>query len=217
MGVNLLLTSFFDNTVPNPAATHHFCNQQAMIILRSLREHACVDFLNTYLATLDAGSSWADSSFKNATHFFNPQTKKGKWYFPHALKRYNHHVAKAQKFALLKKYQKTAFYLGAAGHLIQDMCVPHHSNGVLFDGHQTFENWAYVNREKYVRCNYSSKPVKLPPTGWLVINALKSQKYYPLVSEKSREKNFPQALSFLLPLAQQSSAGFYHQFIINNI
>ncbi len=31
------------------------------------------------------------------------------------------------------------FYLGAALHLVQDMCVPHHSLGIIFDGHKEFE------------------------------------------------------------------------------
>jgi len=48
------------------------------------------------------------------------------------------------------QFRKACFCLGAAAHLVQDLCVPHHSRSIVYGGHQRYETWVEKHVEHYL-------------------------------------------------------------------
>ena len=137
--------------------THFFCNESALAIMEFLGNHQEAHFIKSHLEHLNAGTCWADTGYRNISHFFNPTTRKGLWNFPSAAVTLSKFVRQAIKFSHKANMSKALFYTGAAAHLIQDMCVPHHSCGLLFDGHKEFENWVLTKINHYPPCTHKTK------------------------------------------------------------
>jgi|GEM_PF-2754732 len=64
---------------------HQFFNSQAVEILRNDGHEKYADIIEFYSKDLDRGVNWADIGWKNITHYFNPDTGKGKLKFANAV------------------------------------------------------------------------------------------------------------------------------------
>lgn len=191
--------------------THWFINEAALEILSTAGYKTDSNFIFPFRDDLQNGVAWADFGYKNISHFFNPETKKGIFGFASAACNFIHYLNKATQKNSQGNLKDAMFYLGAAAHLLQDVCVPHHSCGFLFDGHKEYEQWVEQNFMNYlfytdVIEDHFKKPFQL-----LFSNAVTSANSINLVTTDNKA-NYCQATNLLLPLAEYSTAGLFHWF-----
>ncbi|MHB8072752.1 zinc dependent phospholipase C family protein [Desulfosporosinus fructosivorans] len=191
-----------------PGVTHVRCLEQAYVTLKQDGKEDTARLFKAHHSTLAKGLYWADRGWKNVNHFYSHPDKKGLISWPGATAECQYYFNKA--FPLFPKYvDKGMFFLGAALHLVQDMCVPHHALGILFDGHKEFETWATENWSKFP----ATKGMYLPyfhPAQWIDHNANISGQLYSLVSQEKgcSEESYQKASKILIPLTIATSAGF---------
>ena len=192
--------------------THWFINEAALDILSASGYRRDVDAIFPFLTSLQDGVAWADSGHKNVSHFFNPITKKGIWGFASAACDFVHYLNKATLKAQKGNLPDAMFYLGAAAHLLQDVCVPHHTCGLLFDGHREYEGWVEQNFMNYLLYTDSLDDHFKKPFHLLLSNAVASAASIDLVNQEN-VVNYDKATYLLLPLAEYSTAALLHWFI----
>ncbi|HIU64197.1 MAG TPA: zinc dependent phospholipase C family protein, partial [Candidatus Avacidaminococcus intestinavium] len=203
----LTLAAPFQKFIDKPGYTHEFCNSQALIILANDGYAEYAAFYNKYLSELNKGVYWADSDWKNINHYFNPATGKGLWHCTNAVETMQGYYHQALQLLYQHEIKKSIFFLGAALHLLQDLCEPHHARGKLLSGHKGFEQWAQLNCAKFkinsgVLCNNTSS---------LAAFAIKNSKvgadFLSWVSNGEDQSKYEVVAKELLPLAQRSTAG----------
>lgn len=192
-----------------PSKTHVHCLQQAYTILCQDGKEDVEAYFRPYDFWLTKGLFWADQGWKNVCHYFFDSAKPGVLRWPGADAECQYYFNKAVA-ACQENVPKGMFYLGAAIHLVQDMCVPHHAVGAVFDGHQEFERWTGNNLHYF---NARQSGIYMPfehPSQWIRHNVAKSSRYYPLVSKGKgcNEDSYFEAAGKLLPLTVYTTAGF---------
>lgn len=191
-----------------PSKTHVHCLQQAYDVLCQDGKEDVAIYFRSYDAWLKKGLLWADRGWKNICHYFPNSVHWGlRW--PGADAECQYYFQKALTVCQ-KDVPKGMFYLGAALHLVQDMCVPHHAKGAVFDGHQEFERWAENNLNSFTARQSGLYMPFAHPSQWIRHNAAKSSAYYPLVSRERgcSEGSYFEAARTLLPLTVYTTAGF---------
>ena len=191
-----------------PGITHVHCLEQAYIALKHDGKEDVAKLFKTHHSTLTKGLYWADRGWKNVNHLYNHPDKQGIINWPGATAECQYYFNRAFAF-FPKNVEKSMFFLGAALHLVQDMCVPHHSVGNVFDGHKEFETWATQNWVKFPATNGMYLPFS-HPAQWIEHNANVSGPLYPLVSQNEgcSEESYERASEILIPLTIATSAGF---------
>lgn len=211
---NLLLmtVSPLQHVLDRPSRTHGFCNVQGMQILAQ----DCViprnDFFAKYKKEIVHGGYWADSQWKNIDHYLEPETGRGIWPFGNALDQFRQYFAFAFKEVRRGDCGKAAFYLGAASHLVQDMCVPHHARGRMFNGHQEFEAWAGRHFEEYSVRGGGLYTKNDRVVDFICENARIAATLLDAVDTDKGCVDYTGVAAILLPLAQQSTAGLFAHF-----
>ena len=167
--------------------------------------------LSAYYEQLQNGVIWADLNWKNIHHFLHPHTRRGFWHFSNAACDYLEFFTFAIKSVRHGCAKDAIFYLGAAAHLVQDMCVPHHAKCQLFDGHKKYERWVETNLQNF---SYEIKEeISIAnPIGILVKNAATALDLYHYVSADAGIQQYKKATDILLPLANQSTANLFCYF-----
>ncbi|CUH96471.1 hypothetical protein P22_2561 [Propionispora sp. 2/2-37] len=214
IGAKLLLTvvSPLQGILDSPGVTHEFCNRQAVTILTEDGLERCAAFFNCYLQQLNAGVYWADSGWKNISHYFEPVTAKGLWKFKSAMEEFRIYYQQALQWMDKQNPGRAVFFLGAAAHLLQDLCVPHHARSKLFGGHKDYEQWAEKHHADYaITMNGRYEELQNPQLG-LLKNALIAADLWEWVNETATGDSYHRATAILLPLAQASTAGLLHKF-----
>ncbi|MCL6448246.1 MAG: zinc dependent phospholipase C family protein [Armatimonadetes bacterium] len=198
--------------VDSKGITHLFCNEQAIVILSEDGFCQEADLLRKNLEAINQGTCWADRGWKCLAHYLDPDTQKGLGPWPSAAREGNSYFEQA--LMLWKQGRQTGafFYLGAVLHLIQDLCVPHHANGVAFDGHQNLEKWARENRHAFQVKSNGLYGLAGEPEQWIYNNARVAKRFYRPDLMGNREF-LHYAVGLLLPLAQRTTAGFMQYFI----
>lgn len=191
--------------------THQYCNDQALAILQDkgfIREGI---LLHRYYKQLQDGVVWADLNWKNIHHFLHPQTRRGFWHFSNAALDYLQCINTAMKYVRLGCMKEAIFYLGAAAHLVQDMCVPHHAKCQLFDGHKKYELWVEKNLQDF---SFAQKDeIRFSnPVGILFENGATALDLYSYVSAEASVEQYKKATEVLLPLANQSTVNLFCYF-----
>ncbi|SCM81895.1 Phospholipase C zinc-binding protein [uncultured Sporomusa sp.] len=212
-GARLLLTAIspFQSLFDRPSITHEFLNRQAVTILHNdgLETHAY--FLEQFLPELTAGVYWADKGWKNISHYYEPLTGKGLWQFATALDDFSVYYELALKNAWQSDFAQSIFFLGAAAHLLQDVCVPHHARAKLFAGHKEYENWVKCNHTAFASEYQGIYTAPSTPYVLLINNAATAADYLEWVTEENHTR-FHTVTTCLLPLAQRSTAGLFECF-----
>lgn len=189
--------------------THTFCNHQALKILKKDGYNTCLKHLNNYFEFVNRGVLWADRGLKYFSHYFNPATNSGLGPWPDARLEFNNYFKKALVLWNRGNKKKAFFFLGASVHLVQDLCVPHHSKGIAFFGHQEYEKWVRDNFTFFSVHSNGAYNSFNDPDEWLTFNARISRDYLPYVSCLGSDTSYNMATGVLLPLAQRSTAGFF--------
>lgn len=209
----------------SPGVTHIHCLEQAYNALEHDGKENIAIFFKKHHQSLKNGLFWADRGWKNVCHYYQKPGRKDILQWPGATGECQYYFNRA--FSIFSKDSiKGMFYLGAALHLVQDMCVPHHSLGIIFDGHKEFETWATRNWHRFITTSGLYLPFE-HPVQWIDHNANSSAPLYPYVSlsQGCSESSYEKAAEKLIPLTIVTTAGFldfaYHQllfkqpFIIN--
>ncbi|MDF9406836.1 zinc dependent phospholipase C family protein [Pelotomaculum isophthalicicum JI] len=195
--------------VSGKCETHLLCNYQAVLILQRDGYEAYAQILSNYLELINRGSIWADRGWKNFAHYLDPAF--GPW--PDARTECRAFFEKALCHWQRKNKKKAFFFLGAAAHLVQDLCVPHHARGIAFCGHKEYEKWVKENRLDFLVYSGGTYHNASSPDGWVEANAIIARYYFPYVSNINSETSYKLATSVLLPTAQRSTAGFFSFFL----
>lgn len=123
------------------SSTHPFINEQGRQILRNdgYRKEAQIFYL--FANQLDNGVVWVDKGLKSACHHYDSDTGTGMWLWPSAAEKCTEFFTRALKLWQKKRHALAMCFLGAAIHLVQDVCVPHHASCKIFNGHLEFEGY----------------------------------------------------------------------------
>ncbi|TEB12512.1 Phospholipase C [Pelotomaculum propionicicum] len=192
--------------------THFFCNRQALYILKNDGKKIYAQFLNNYLELINKGVGWADKGWKNFSHYFDPVTGQGFGPWPDAKTECSYFFKKAETYWYAGSKKKAIFFLGAALHLAQDLCVPYHARGIAFNGHNEYEKWVQENYQDY--SVYSDGIyTNSTPESYIEQNAKTSRLYLPYVLNADYKASYRLATRVLLPLAQRTTAGFLSLFL----
>lgn len=212
--LSLLLTaaSPFQQFIDRPGFTHEFCNRQAITILRNDGFMQQAQLYEDNLAELNLGVYWADTDWKNIHHYFEPSSGKGLLSLANASDVFQSYYETAVTLLRQGDIKKSIFFLGTAAHLVQDMCVPHHARGKLFDGHKQYENWVQERCLAYAVDSGGSYCEGRPSCSLLINNARMAAEFWDDVIPTANESRFHYATSILLTQAQQATAGLLLKF-----
>lgn len=202
----------FQKLFDKKGGTHRFLTEKAVEILRSDGLTEAATFFAGWLDTIICGNYWADTLWMNATHHYNPETRRGLWIWAGAADQIRNWWNQAVNQWSKGNEAKSLFFLGACLHIVQDCCQPFHSNGLVFGGHQKYERWADEHKEDYVVDEGGMYGVSLKAEGWAVANAEASCGYLGHVASK-QESLMDAATRVLLPRAMRTSAGFMNFFL----
>lgn len=191
--------------------THLFINKQALNILRNDGLSDIARNAEKYRAYIDMGNLWADKGWKYLAHYYRPDTGKGFIPFITAVSEASNYYNGALYFWKSGKRQKSMFYLGAAAHIVQDLCVPHHAKGIAFNGHRKFEFWVMQNKEKFKAQKEGFYKYFKNMNEIINYNANTAQKYYDEVC-CFNVAGYTKACVNLLTLAQRTTACLYNHF-----
>lgn len=213
-GAKLVLTAIspFQKLFDPPGITHEFCNQQALTILHNDGFELYAQFLTTYMTELNAGVYWADKGWRNVSHYFEPSSGKGLWQFATAIETFQTYYQYGINNMHRRNYRQAVFFLGAAAHLMQDLCVPHHARAKVFSGHKEYESWVqqcYANYAVEVNGMYSEDSNLATQ---LLSNAMVAADLFDWVDLDRGTINYHDATTILLPLAQRSTTGLFLKF-----
>jgi phospholipase C len=216
VATSLRTISFMDNPAwqqidSSYCVTHQYCNDQALGILQKNGFIKEAMLLAAYYQQLQNGVIWADLNWKNIHHFLHPTTRRGFWHFSNAACDYQQFFSMAIKHIRQGCIESSIFYLGAAAHLVQDMCVPHHAKCQLFDGHKKYELWVEKNLPNF-SFTQNVEIAGTNPSGILVKNAATALELYPYVNAEAEIEQYKQATAILLPLTNQSTANLFCYF-----
>jgi len=193
------------------SSTHVFCNQQGRIILRNDGHERKARLVNQFSNELDKGVIWADKGWRSMTHHYDPETGRGIWLWADAAQKCAAYFKKAFSLWQHGKHAGAMFLVGAAAHLVQDACVPHHASCRMGNGHLAYENWVEKNKHQYkVQAGGLYDQGDTPPQEWIITNARLAGKHYSRIQVPGNNDHYHQVTSVLLPLAQRSTAGFFN-------
>lgn len=193
-------------------ATHDLCNQSAIEILEADDHRGAAELAAPYLSVLNDGSRWADAEWRNRGHYFDPTTGRGLWRFPDAASLAESYWERALEAWRHGRARAAMFALGAALHVAQDLCVPHHAALRIWNGHREYEDWVRERRHAFV---VSSGGLYRPGFGladWVIANARASLPLLTAVDSGSTEQSRREATAILLGRAQRCTAGMLLRF-----
>lgn len=214
--LKLLLTAAipFQGLVDKTSPTHGFINRQALAILKADGRQREATWLGWHITRFNEGCDWADTGWKNIGHMYDPETGSGLKGWPSAPQMVRTYWDLAARFYLEGDMSQSAFYLGAAAHLVQDLCVPHHAAARIFAGHKPFEEYARHYRHLFAVHKDGVYDLARTPEGWVLHNADYTRAQYSHCLTSDLEKAvIHRAVVDLLPRAQRTTAGFVTFFL----
>lgn len=197
--------------VGGTSSTHPYINKQGVQILFNDGYRKEAKLFNLFTDQLDNGVVWIDKGLKSTYHHYDPDTGTGMWLWPSAAEKCSDFFTKSLKLWQNKKHALAMFFLGAAIHLVQDVCVPHHASCKVFNGHVEFEGWAEDRKDSYSIDSGGIYGISGKPEEWIAENARLAKNYYSLVENNSPD-GYHRAIEILLPRAQRTTAGFLLHF-----
>lgn len=213
--LRLLLTAAapFQGLIAPISGTHGFINRQALAILAADGYRDEASWLLSQIDALCEGGDWADVGWKNVGHMYDPMTGRGFKGWPSAPQMVRTYWDLARRSQAEQDEPAAAFYLGAAVHLVQDLCVPHHAAATPWHGHREFETWAARHRHHFAVHQGGLYDLAPTPEGWVLKNAAYTRTHWSdcLTVTPPRSLLYA-AVGDLLPRAQRTTAGFIAYF-----
>lgn len=194
--------------------THSFLNLSGIQVLDGDGYSGIAKFLKKNYYWIEQGSNWADKPKRYIEHYLLPIRGKGLWYWPNAGSACEHYNQEAIRYWRKGNVGMSMFYLGAALHLVQDLCVPYHAHGKVFSGHRRFERWARRNKELFAISRGGIYDKTGSPFKWVYNNACEAHPVYWRLKENYHDF-YPFAIQKMLFLAQKTTAGFMYSFMHN--
>jgi len=186
-------------------ATHGLLTRQAISILRADGHRQLAAWLRQHERPLIRGLYWADEGWKSVTHFYHPTSGVGYLGWPNAVTVMHEYAQLAADWYNQGVQAAAAFYLGAAVHLVQDLCVPHHAGIRVGHGHYAFEAAGEQQAGRYL-VRAGGLYAAWSPAQWLQANAAAAE---PWLQAPAGTHG---GLGAMLERAQRTSAGFLHAF-----
>lgn len=150
-------------------------------------------------------------------HYLDPVRQKGINPWPNAATECRYYYKQALEMLRRKKIGSAFFFVGAALHLVQDLCVPHHAMAIPFRGHQNFERWVLKNRYDFaIDCGGIYDKNIQDPAQWVFNNARKAREYKEVIDCENTSYYRESALK-LYSMAQSTTSGFLYWFCQNNL
>lgn len=208
----LAATVPFQGLVNRTRVTHAFINRQARLILAADGHGRAAGFMAAWAPLIDRGSDWADGGWRNVTHMYDPRRERGLWEWSAATVVCEQYFDRAVRAWRQGAARRTAFLLGAAAHIVQDLCVPHHAAARLLDGHTVFEDLGARLCQAFPVYHGGDYGIARTPAGWVRANACTALEYLPLATGGAGPEQMAEAIGDLLPLAQRTTAGFIAHF-----
>lgn len=193
--------------------THRFLTEQAICILKNDGYTEAAEFFSKFKDNLVEGNLWADLLWKNAFHHYSPVTEKGLLFFSGGADQCGHWFNAALNQWRKGRVGKSMFMLGAACHIVQDLCQPYHANCRVFGGHQKYEQWADSNKNLFAVNEGGMYGAQNTPADWVVQNANFSFRHIKNISKPGDDPQKIASTETLLAGAQKSSAGFLMFFL----
>lgn len=210
----LSVTSPLQDLVAPMGPTHKFIDRHALEILTADQRSAEAAWLRRHLREFRTGCDWADADWKCAAHMYDPGTGRGLPGWPSALETLREYWEAAVAYERKGNGRRAAFYLGAAAHVVQDLCVPHHAASTLLYGHKAFEAFSERYRHRFTAFEQGLYDLASTPEGWGVANAeYATGRHSRCLSRTTHQGDTEQAVADLLPRAQRSTAGFVAFFV----
>lgn len=192
--------------------SHQFLIDRGIDIIRNDGYEGYANILEHYKKDLNNGVNWADLGWKNITHYFDPGKEKGILKFANAVDEVVLYFNRAVRYWRNKQYSRSMFYLGTAAHIVQDMCVPQHATNSMSPGHKRFENWFKNNFDAY-RVNSGGRYGRCDsPAQFAYANAMIASRFKDDVRLSSRASSYHEISKIIAPMAQYSTAEFFHFF-----
>ena len=194
---------------------HLFIQKNALDILKNSHYIHEYNLFIKYLPQINKGLVWADQDFKSYFHFYNPRENRGIYASEYnALDMAKLYYKKALIYYMNGKYEKSMFYFGASCHIIQDLTIPQHAKGKLFDNHRQFELYVKSNYDKIKRFKSSERPLILNSiydyVNYNSSNALKIDYMHRKIDDLNTKFYLTAIKS--ITLAQSSTAGYMIMF-----
>lgn len=208
---NVSMNSLPVQGVKGASSTHSFIINQAIKILENDGYKKAARIFSIFDEQLENGVVWVDKGLKSACHYYDPDTGTGMWLWPSAAKKCAVFFHKSIHLWQRKKHAMAMFFLGAATHLVQDVCVPHHAACKMFNCHLEYENWVVKRKENYKVDSGGIYEISLNPEEWISENARLAKNYFHFVGNSS-QAGYHKATEVLLPRAQYTTAGFFHNY-----
>lgn len=187
-------------------ATHGVLTRQAIAILAADGHQYVATWLRKYERELIRGLYWADEGWKCVSHFYHPMTGRGFLGWPNAVQMINQYEELARRWFTEGRMPEAAFYLGAAVHLVQDLCVPQHASSTIGHRHRAYEAAGEQAVSRYL---VHSKGLyeSWSPTQWIHANAAAAEAW---MHEPSGQES---GLGAMLERAQSTTAGYLQLFL----
>lgn len=195
------------------SATHGFINRQALAILAADGYQDEAHWLLRRIDALCEGGDWADVGWKNVGHMYDPLIGRGFKGWPTAPQMFRGYWELARRYQAEQNESLAAFYLGAAVHIVQDLCVPHHAAATLWSGHREFEVWAARYRHRFAVHKGGLYDLSPTPEGWVIANADYTRANWShCLTNRLDRPLLHAAVGDLLSRAQRTTAGFIVYF-----
>lgn len=186
--------------------THGILTRQAMGILAADGHVTAASWLQKHERALIRGIYWADEGWKCVTHFYHPTSGQGYLAWPSALQMTTEYVKMARLWYQLRVMPAAAFYLGAAVHLVQDLCVPHHARSTIRQGHKSYEAEGEQQVSHYL-VGSGGLYLPGPPAEWIRTNAAEAAQWM------HEPAGVESGLGAMLERSQRTTAGFLYGFL----
>ncbi|MBE3519408.1 MAG: zinc dependent phospholipase C family protein [Firmicutes bacterium] len=191
-----------------PGNTHRFLTLKGVEILDADGFSALASWYRSHLEEIMRGNAWADRTWKNSCHHYDPRVKRGLFLWPSAVDQARSWFRNAVQAWATGDITRSVFFVGACLHLIQDMCQPYHSNRIILDGHQAYERWVDRNKEIYAEESGGIYNLGSSVEEWVKKNAEFSKEFLSLVLPSAYGNGYHSPTAVLLSRAQRTSAGF---------
>lgn len=203
--------SFLQQKLDRPGVTHVLLVKKALDNFQA-KHAAGAQLLAPYLKQMSRGVLWADCDWKNCNHYYHPKLERGLWLFSNAASECAFYYTSAVKEWRADRKERAALLLGAAAHLLQDVCVPFHTIPKILLGHRDFEEFAEVKALEYVDHGFphdlSHRDVDTEVRNY----ALFSSQFLPLLL-KEQSIVYHDVLRAIVPAALKNTEDLYTRFV----
>lgn len=203
--------SFLQQKLDRPGITHVLLVKKALANFQA-KHPLGAHHLAPYLEQISRGVLWADCDWKNCNHYYHPKLERGLWLFSNAASECAFYYTSAVKEWKAGRKERAALLLGAAAHLLQDVCVPFHTIPKLLLGHRDFEEYAEAHASAHLDSPFALDLSHQTIDTEVKNYALFSSQFLPLLL-KEQSNVYHDVLKAIVPAALKNTQDLYTRFV----